>query len=100
MLRGLDESVSNSIDRREDQKMKTYYSDKLKRNVTIPDYDDHTGEILEDRYSESLKAAIAKLEILKKEISRHGKGELTWPILGDLQHINEMLDEITEFMRI
>ncbi|MBN2034495.1 MAG: hypothetical protein JW836_14570 [Deltaproteobacteria bacterium] len=80
--------------------MKTYYSKKLKRNVTIPDYDDHTGEILEDRYVESLKAAISKLETLRKEIPEHGDGKITWPIVGDLQYINELLDEIIEFMGI
>ena len=56
----------------------TYYSEKLKRKVTIPDNDDHTGEILEERYSESLQAAIAKIDILLKEIPNIGKGKITW----------------------
>jgi len=80
--------------------MKTYYSKKLKRKVTIPDYDDHTGEIIEDRYSECLEAAVSKLETLRNEIPEHGAGKVTWPIVGDLQHINELLDEIIEFMGI
>ena len=80
--------------------MKTYYCKKLKRKVTIPDYDDHSGERLEDRYAESLKAIIDKLETLIREIPEHGKGEITWPIVGDLQHINELLDEIIKFMGI
>ena len=78
--------------------MKTYYSEKLKRRVTIPDYDDHTLELLEDRYSEYLKGAVSKLKTLLKGIPDHGGGEITWPIVGDLQHINEMLDEIIQFM--
>lgn len=80
--------------------MKTYYSEKLKRMVTIPDYEEHTGEILEGRYSDCLKVAVAKLETLLKEIPEHGRAKITWPIIGDLQHINEMLDEIIEFMGI
>lgn len=77
--------------------MKTYYSRKLKRKVTIPDYDNHTGQLLEERFSEYLKAAVSKLETLTKKIPDHGGGEVTWPIVGDLQHINELLDEIMEF---
>ena len=80
--------------------MKTYYSKKLKRMVTIPDHDDHTGELLEERFSEYLKAAVSKLETLSKKIPDHGGGEVTWPIVGDLQHINELLDEIMEFMGV
>lgn len=34
--------------------MKIYYSERLQKMVTIPDYDDHIGEWLEDRYSEYL----------------------------------------------
>jgi len=79
--------------------MKTYYSEKLKRKVTIPDYDEHTGELLEDRYSEYLKAVVSKLEILKNKIPDHGGDKVSWPIVGNLQHITEMLDEIIEFMR-
>jgi len=78
--------------------MKTYYSKKLKKRVTIPDYDDHTGELLEDRYSEYRKAAVSKIETLLKGILDHGGGKVSWPIVGDLQHINEMLDEIIQFM--
>jgi len=78
--------------------MKTYYSEKLKRRVTIPDYDGHTGELLEARYSEYLKTAVSKLETLLKGITDYGGGEITWPIVGDLQHINEMLNEIIQFM--
>ncbi|MFZ7113024.1 MAG: hypothetical protein ACOWYE_15180 [Desulfatiglandales bacterium] len=33
-------------------KRKTYYSEKLKRKVTTPDYDDDTEQILEDRYAD------------------------------------------------
>ena len=80
--------------------MKTYYSKKLKRKVTIPAYDDHTGELLEERYSESLKAAVSRLETLTKKIPEHGGGEVTWPIVGDLEHINQLLDEIMEFMGV
>ena len=80
--------------------MKTYYSKKLKRKVTVPDYDEHTGGILEIRYSDCLKSVVAKLEILLRKIPEHGGGKITWPIIGDLQHINDMLDEIIEFMKI
>ena len=78
--------------------MKTYYSEKLKRKVTIPDYNDHTGELLEDRYSEYLEGAISKLESLLKGVPDHGGDKVSWPIVGDLQHINEMLDEIIQFI--
>ena len=78
--------------------MKTYYSEKLKRKVTVPDYDTHTGELLEERYSEYLKAVVSKLEILTKKIPYHGGGEITWPLIGDLQHINHLLAKIMEFM--
>ena len=78
--------------------MKTYYSEKLKRKVTIPDYDDHRSELLEERYSEYLERTVSKLETLLKEIPAHGGGKVSWPIIGDLQHINEMLDEIIQFM--
>jgi len=78
--------------------MKTHYSKKLKKRVTIPDYDDHTGELLEDRYSEYLKAAVSKLRILRERIPNHGGGKVSWPIVGDLQRVSEMLEEIIQFI--
>jgi len=76
--------------------MKTYYSKKLKRNVTIPGYEDQSSDLLEDQYAYSLESALFKLDSLKEKIPKHGGEKISWPIIGDLRHINELLDVAVE----
>ena len=77
--------------------MKTYFSKKLKRKVTIPEYEDQSSDLLEDQYAYSLESALFKPDILKEKIPEHGGGKISWPIIGDLRHINELLDEVIKF---
>ena len=78
--------------------MKTYYSKRLKRNMTIPEYEDQSSDLLEDQYAYSLESALFKLDRLQEKIPEHGGGKISWPIIGDLRHINELLDELIKFM--